>query len=125
MVGGYRSKYMPRGYSTVMFVGGRLNGESLEMPTNRIASKITNDSERFFAEGQDGGVSVWKGHWSSSKDWLMFLREIYTKSTREDEQIIYTFSDSLEVDRCEAKTQKGTRCMKEALEDIVFCRTHK
>ena len=116
---------MPRGYSTVMFIGGRLNGETIEMPINAIKDEATSDSPHFFGQIKEGKVPLFKGDWRSSKVWMVFSREIYTKSIRKDKQIIYTFTHVLEIDRCSAKTQKGTLCLKEALQGIDFCHTHK
>ena len=68
------------------------------MPINAIREEATSDSPHFFAEPVDEKVPLFEGDWRSSKDWMMFSREIYTKSVRKDKQIIYTYTNTVEID---------------------------
>jgi hypothetical protein len=58
--------------------------------------------------------------------WYSYAVEVYRKGDKDqDGYFVYSFIERRMIDRCQATTQKGTQCMREAAINLTFCKNHK
>ena len=71
-------------------------------------------------------MAICKGKLNSS--WNSFSQDVYIKTDNEKHKsgVIFKFSETVMVERCEAITKAGKRCMKPAINGETYCSTtHK
>lgn len=113
---------MPRGFTTIHFIGGTKDKTSIEdVQINRLPKNIRFRSEVFFAQTNANGMAVMKG--SLTNDWHSYSVDIYTRipSDKYQQGTIYSFNETRMVERCSAITQKGHQCTKAAKHEKTYC----
>ena len=113
---------MPRGFTDIMLVGGNRDGEIIEdVAIYNLPKTIAFASETFFSETSNGGMSICKGKINDS--WHSYSRDLYTKSENEKHisGVVFEFTETIMVERCEAITKAGKRCMKPAINKESYC----
>ena len=113
---------MPRGFTTVYFIGGSEDNTSIEdVQINRLPKNIRFRSENFFATTETDDIAMMKG--DLSKDWLSYSVDIYTRSPSDKykQGTIYSFNETRMVERCSAITQQGHQCSKAAKHEKSYC----
>ncbi len=113
---------MPRGYTSISLIGGSLDGEVIEnIPLRGLPKTLSLQSESHFVENSDGSVSVVKG--ALSENWISYGCELYEKEPNEKyvSGMKYSYKESLVIERCQANTKQGNRCLKPAKLDSDYC----
>ncbi|WP_415906845.1 hypothetical protein ACMXYX_17960 (plasmid) [Neptuniibacter sp. QD72_48] len=125
---------MPKGYTTVLFEGGSMNGETIEaVPLNQIAPEIVMQvGETWFGmpspEGctDEAAMVIYKGEIDPVL-WDSYRADVYTKRDqgKNDSGVVYEHKERIMVQRCRAATKSGKRCKNTAQdEQIGLCKTH-
>lgn len=116
---------MTKGFCSVRFFGGTLDGEVMEIPSIHAGSSISKDSEAFFTLEPNGNIAIYRGERKPTVPWISFMREIYRKEDeRVEDNIVHALQKTIDVERCQAKTKSGTRCGHEAIYEEKFCKSH-
>ena len=104
----------------VRFIGGTLDGVVLTImcPPKKFFSQM---GLYYSQKEPKGDVSIMRGDFSKDKDWIYCGVELYLKFKNSIEGTIYKFSEVTVKHRCVAITKKGTRCLREALENKTYC----
>lgn len=113
---------MPRGYTTVTFTGGIMDGEIIDNVSLRnLPNKVNFQHEIYFATARDGGMNLMKG--KLNKHWYSYTIDIYEKAPNDKYKkgTIFEFLETREVERCSAITKKGTQCLHSAMHNKSYC----
>lgn len=118
---------MPRGYTSIIFKGGKRDGEVIDdVSLRNLPDTLSFKSENYFAITSSGDMRVRKGELNSQ--WNSYVAEIYTKAANEKHTkgTVFEFLETIEVERCSAITKKNTECLKPSLHHKNYCcETHK
>ena len=118
---------MPRGYTSITFKGGNMDGEVIDnVSLRKLPHTFSFQNEIYFATAPDGGMNVMKG--KLNNQWHSYNVDIYTKAENEKHKLgtIFEFVETREVERCSAITKKNTQCLKPAIYNETYCcETHK
>lgn len=113
---------MPRGFTNITLIGGKRDGEVFEgAPLRNLPNSLSFDSETFFADTANGDMAICKGKLNNS--WNSFSRDIYIRNDNEKYKsgVVFEFTETVMVERCEALTKAGKRCMKPAINGKTYC----
>lgn len=116
---------MPRGKTTIRFIGGIFDGDIDEVATIYLAQFMEVRLEHWTRVLDDGSAQIVKGSKLDSR-WDNYSVDVYEKQLERDNNnfFIYKYVKTKDVFRCLAKTKKGTRCLNTAKPDEDNCPRH-
>ncbi|MCR9297304.1 hypothetical protein NB466_00255 [Vibrio fluvialis] len=114
-----------QGYTDIYLKGGKKDGEIINgVPLNRLPKTIAVRSECYFAIMDNESVVLCKGKLSSN--WHSYSEDIYEKNENEPHKagVIFTFVETIMIERCTAITKNKTQCLNPALYGESTCSAH-
>jgi hypothetical protein len=116
---------MSKGKASLYLEGGPMDKEVLEDVDARYVTDVVSFPTSTWGKEVDGNVHIMDGG-KKDKFWTFTARHVYKKTPqRKDGLIVYTFDETLTVERCSALTKAGSQCMKAARNGQKTCETHQ
>lgn len=116
-----------RGFTTIWYEGGILDGMCHENFPTRFSGKPIEARRETVVVSVPEGVEIWKvPEGKLPENWLCYRTDLYEKSGIKplDQGVVYTFAETILVDRCTATTLKGKKCSNPAEPGGEECSTH-
>lgn len=118
-----------RGHKTVHFKGGCLDGTFHDNFPAQLSGKPVHARRGVVAVKVADGVEIRKlaGDKPIPVNWLSYNVDVYlpTGETTMDKGQVYTFSETMGINRCESLTLKDKQCRNEAMDGHEHCKTHR
>lgn len=118
---------MPRGYTTIMFIGGSQDGRvDSDVSLRGLPKKLLFRHETFTYTDSNDNSCVGKGSLNST--WQSYKSEVYLKLENEKHiaGTVFKYAGDHQFYRCQSLTQKATQCSRVTTDKKnLYCTLHR